>query len=282
MGKKEKKAQRKLEEELKARKEQWYRDNLASPETIKITPKNEEQRAYLKAMQENDLVVSEGPAGTGKTFLAVAFALKRLKSGEIKKIILTRPAVEAGEELGFLPGDLKDKISPYLRPVFDAITEISGWNQEQLDQMIERGNIEVAPLAYMRGRTLSDAVVILDEAQNTTVEQMKMFITRCGNNTRMIVNGDASQNDLGKHQESGLKYLLNAMRFLPPQSQRESKSAVVSFSEKSVIRSPLVSDFVKAFTALEDQGKESAPPKIVGRQDELRVEVNWRESRMPQ
>lgn len=277
MGKKEKKAQKKLEEQLKAAKEQWYKDNLASPETIKITPKNEEQRAYLKAMQENDLVVSEGPAGTGKTFLAVAFALKRLKSGEIKKIILTRPAVEAGEELGFLPGDLKDKISPYLRPVFDAITEISGWNQEQLDQMIERGNIEVAPLAYMRGRTLSDAVVILDEAQNTTVEQMKMFITRCGNNTRMIVNGDASQNDLGKHQESGLKYLLNAMRFLPPQSQRESKSALVSFSEKSVIRSPLVSDFVKAFTALEDQGKDKIPPKVVGRQDELTVEVNWRE-----
>ncbi|MGM9950713.1 MAG: PhoH family protein, partial [Lysinibacillus sp.] len=160
------------------------------------------QREYIKAIRHKDLVFGIGPAGTGKTYLAVVMATQALKNGQVKRIILTRPAVEAGESLGFLPGDLKEKVDPYLRPLYDALHDIYG--VEQTQRLIERGTIEIAPLAYMRGRTLDDAFVILDEAQNTTHQQMKMFLTRLGFGSKMVITGDKTQIDLPKNQESGL------------------------------------------------------------------------------
>ena len=160
------------------------------------------QKVYVDSVKNHDIVFGIGPAGTGKTFLAVTLAIKALKRGQIKRVILTRPAVEAGESLGFLPGDLKEKVDPYLRPVYDALYQVLG--REQTTRLMEREIIEIAPLAYMRGRTLEDAFVILDEAQNTTIMQMKMFLTRLGFNSKMIVNGDISQIDLPKNVKSGL------------------------------------------------------------------------------
>src|SRR5699024_2144162 len=156
-----------------------------------IRAKNLGQKRYIQAVQKHDVTFGIGPAGTGKTFLAVVLAIAALKKGQVKRIILTRPAVEAGENLGFLPGDLKEKVDPYLRPVYDALYQVFG--VEHTNRLMERGVVEIAPLAYMRGRTLDDAFVILDEAQNTTIAQMKMFLTRLGFNSRMIVNGDISQ-----------------------------------------------------------------------------------------
>lgn len=161
------------------------------------------QRIYINAMKRNDLVFGIGPAGTGKTFLAVVYAAKQLRKGSVKRIVLTRPAVEAGESLGFLPGDLKEKVDPYLRPLYDGLNTVLG--REQTQRLIERGVIEIAPLAYMRGRTLDDAFVILDEAQNTTHAQMKMFLTRLGFGSKMVVTGDQTQIDLPKGVKSGLK-----------------------------------------------------------------------------
>ncbi|MGX8679955.1 MAG: PhoH family protein, partial [bacterium] len=174
-----------------------------------ITPKTLGQKAYYYALKDNDVVFAIGPAGTGKTYMAVVFAVQALKNHEVKKIILTRPAVEAGESLGFLPGDLKEKVDPYLRPLYDALYDMLGF--EQTERLIEKGVIEIAPLAYMRGRTLEDAYVILDEAQNTTNNQMKMFLTRLGFNSKMIITGDITQIDLPAGVESGLK---KAMRIL--------------------------------------------------------------------
>lgn len=167
-----------------------------------IRAKNAGQKKYIEAVRKHDVVFGVGPAGTGKTFLAVVMAIAALKKGQVQKIILTRPAVEAGENLGFLPGDLKEKVDPYLRPVYDALYQIFG--MDHTNRLMERGVIEIAPLAYMRGRTLEDAFVILDEAQNTTIAQMKMFLTRLGFNSKMIVNGDTSQIDLPKGTLSGL------------------------------------------------------------------------------
>ena len=161
------------------------------------------QRHYVRAIEKSDLVFGIGPAGTGKTYLAVVTAVAALKQNRLKRIILTRPAVEAGESLGFLPGDLKEKVDPYLRPLYDALHDVLG--VEQTERLIERGTIEIAPLAYMRGRTLDDAFVILDEAQNTTPEQMKMFLTRLGFGSKMVITGDVSQIDLPRGKESGLK-----------------------------------------------------------------------------
>lgn len=196
------------------------------------------QRQYVRAIKRYDVVFGIGPAGTGKTFLAVVMAINALRNGEIKKIILTRPAVEAGENLGFLPGDLKEKVDPYLRPVYDALHTILG--VEQTTRLLEREIIEIAPLAYMRGRTLDQSFIILDEAQNTTVAQMKMFLTRLGFGSKMIVNGDISQIDLAKQVKSGL---VDAWQKLKPIDDIR----FVTFDEYDVVRHPLVASIIKAY-----------------------------------
>lgn len=175
-----------------------------------IYPKTLGQKEYYQALKHNDVVFAIGPAGTGKTYLAVVFAVQALKNNEVQRIVLTRPAVEAGESLGFLPGDLKEKVDPYLRPLYDALYDMLG--AEQTERYIEKGIIEIAPLAYMRGRTLEDAYVILDEAQNTTDAQMKMFLTRLGFNSKMIITGDITQIDLPKGVMSGLKRALHILK----------------------------------------------------------------------
>lgn len=189
------------------------------------------QKHYIKAINNNDLVFGIGPAGTGKTYVAVINGIAKLKSGEVKKIILTRPAVEAGESLGFLPGDLKEKVDPYLRPLYDALYEILG--NKQTEDMIEKGIIEIAPLAYMRGRTLESAYVILDEAQNTTLNQMKLFLTRLGFDSKMVVTGDITQIDLPKKENSGLIQASNLLKNLKGIS-------IIHFEKVDVIRHPLV------------------------------------------
>ena len=209
-----------------------------------IKAKTVNQRKLVEAVDQNDMVFAVGPAGTGKTYTAVALAVRALKEKEVKRIILTRPAVEAGENLGFLPGDLKEKLDPYMQPLYDGLMDMLPY--EKLADYIEKGTIEVAPLAFMRGRTLDKAFVILDEAQNTTVAQMKMFLTRMGRSAKFVVNGDASQVDLPKKQLSGLIY---AERTL-------SKIEGISFirlTGRDVIRHPLVS---KIITAFEEENKE--------------------------
>lgn len=196
------------------------------------------QKVYVDSIKDHDVVFGVGPAGTGKTFLAVTLAVKALKKGQIKRIILTRPAVEAGESLGFLPGDLKEKVDPYLRPVYDALYQILG--KEQTARLMEREIIEIAPLAYMRGRTLDDAFVILDEAQNTTIMQMKMFLTRLGFNSKMIVNGDISQIDLPRQVTSGLIDATEKLRMI-------AQIDFVYFSAKDVVRHPVVAEIIQAY-----------------------------------
>lgn len=196
------------------------------------------QKTYVDSVKHHDVVFGIGPAGTGKTFLAVTLAVTALKRGQIKRIILTRPAVEAGESLGFLPGDLKEKVDPYLRPVYDALYQILG--KEQTTRLMDREIIEIAPLAYMRGRTLDDAFVILDEAQNTTIMQMKMFLTRLGFNSKMIVNGDTSQIDLPKNVKSGL---IDASEKLKNIKQID----FIHLSAKDVVRHPVVAEIINAY-----------------------------------
>lgn len=203
-----------------------------------IQPRSQMQAEYIRAMRDYEMVFGLGPAGTGKTFLAVAKAVSLMIEGKIDKIILSRPAVEAGENLGFLPGDLKEKIDPYLRPLYDALYEMLP--NDVVDKKLESGEIEVAPLAFMRGRTLSNAMVILDEAQNTTPMQMKMFLTRLGENSRMVINGDLSQTDLPRGVQSGLADALDVLRNV-------KDIGVVTFSEKDVVRHGLVSAIVKAY-----------------------------------
>ncbi len=196
------------------------------------------QRHYLSAIKRHDIVFGIGPAGTGKTYLAVVMAVQALKNGRVKRIVLTRPAVEAGESLGFLPGDLQEKVDPYLRPLYDALYDMLG--NEQVAKMMERGLIEVAPLAYMRGRTLEDSFVILDEAQNTTPEQMKMFLTRLGFGSKMVVTGDVTQIDLPKGKKSGLR---EAERILDPIRE----VAFIRFQETDVVRHSLVQKIIQAY-----------------------------------
>ncbi len=197
------------------------------------------QREYIKAIRLNDLIFGIGPAGTGKTYLAVVMATQALKNGHVKRIILTRPAVEAGESLGFLPGDLKEKVDPYLRPLYDALHDIYG--AEQTQRLIERGTIEIAPLAYMRGRTLDDAFVILDEAQNTTHQQMKMFLTRLGFGSKMVITGDKTQIDLSKKQESGLIIAERTLKYV--------KAIHFQLLEQGdVVRHPLVAKVIQAYS----------------------------------
>lgn len=196
------------------------------------------QRHYIQEIKNNDMVFAIGPAGTGKTYLAVVMAVTALKEGKIKRLVLTRPAVEAGENLGFLPGDLKEKVDPYLRPLYDALHDVLG--AEHTLRLIERGTIEIAPLAYMRGRTLEDAYVILDEAQNTTQEQMKMFLTRLGFGSKMIITGDVTQVDLPKGRKSGLSAAKGLLGQINGISFVELKSA-------DVVRHPLVQRIIEAY-----------------------------------
>ncbi|KJY61448.1 MULTISPECIES: PhoH family protein [Lactobacillus] len=209
-----------------------------------IRIKNMGQKQYVEAIEKNDVVFGIGPAGTGKTFLAVVCAVAAFKKGEVSKIVLTRPAVEAGESLGFLPGDLKEKVDPYLRPIYDSLYSILGTNTT--DHLMERGVIEVAPLAYMRGRTLDDAFVILDEAQNTTDAQMKMFLTRLGFNSKMIVNGDMTQVDLPGRQRSGL---IDAQHILKNINQIK----FIHFSANDVVRHPVVAKIISAYEKEEEK-----------------------------
>lgn len=216
--------------------EEIIKDNYGKPIRVKTLG----QKLYVDSVKRHDIVFGIGPAGTGKTFLAVTLAVTALKRGQVKRIILTRPAVEAGESLGFLPGDLKEKVDPYLRPVYDALYQILG--KEQTMRLMEREIIEIAPLAYMRGRTLDDAFVILDEAQNTTIMQMKMFLTRLGFHSKMIINGDISQIDLPRKVKSGL---IDATEKLNHISQID----FVYFTAKDVVRHPVVAQIINAYEA---------------------------------
>ena len=206
-----------------------------------VKPKTLGQKGYCSAIRNNTITFGVGPAGTGKTYLAVAMAVAAFRAREINRIILTRPAVEAGEKLGFLPGDLQSKVDPYLRPLYDALFDMLG--AETYQKYVERGNIEVAPLAYMRGRTLDDSFIILDEAQNTTPEQMKMFLTRLGFNSKMVITGDITQIDLPGGIRSGLK---DAVRILKDVEDIET----VMFSAKDVVRNRLVQDIIKAYDSI--------------------------------
>jgi len=219
---------------------------LITPRGKKIFAKTPGQHGYIQAISRNDLVFGIGPAGTGKTYLAVAMAVKALKEKQIAKIILTRPAIEAGERLGFLPGDLQDKVDPYLRPLYDALLEFLG--VEIYQKYMEKGIIEVAPLAYMRGRTLNDAFIILDEAQNTTPEQMKMFLTRFGFGSKAIVTGDITQIDLPRETVSGLRQVIGILRGI-------EGIEVVTLDESDIIRHRLVADIVKAYAIFAERNK---------------------------
>ena len=208
-----------------------------------VKPKTLGQKNYCSQIKKNTITIGVGPAGTGKTYLAVAMAVTAFRAQEVNRIILTRPAVEAGEKLGFLPGDLQQKVDPYLRPLYDALFDMLG--TETYQKYVERGNIEVAPLAYMRGRTLDDSFIILDEAQNTTPEQMKMFLTRLGFNSKMVITGDITQIDLPDGKRSGLKDVMRILRNIDDIAQ-------VRFNEKDVVRHKLVQDIIKAYEKNEE------------------------------
>jgi phosphate starvation-inducible PhoH-like protein len=210
----------------------------SSGKTVK--PKTLGQKKYIDAIGKNTIVLGVGPAGTGKTYLAVAMAAKAFKSHDVNKIILTRPAVEAGEKLGFLPGDMQNKVDPYLRPLYDALSEMFG--NETFLRLMEKGSIEVAPLAFMRGRTLDDAFIILDEAQNTTREQIKMFLTRLGFNSKMVITGDITQIDLPDVKRSGLVDALKVLKGI-------DDIAIQKLSDRDVIRHKLVSEIIRAYDA---------------------------------
>lgn len=226
-------------------------ERLSSTDCICITakgkpikPKTIGQRKYVEAIRDNTVTIGVGPAGTGKTYLAVAMAVAAFRNKSVNRIILTRPAVEAGEKLGFLPGDLQQKVDPYLRPLYDALFDMLG--AENFQKCQERGDIEVAPLAYMRGRTLDDSFIILDEAQNTTSEQMKMFLTRLGFNSKAVVTGDITQVDLPDGKRSGLKEVLDILKDV-------DDIAINKFSERDVVRHRLVQQIIKAYEKYEEK-----------------------------
>lgn len=221
-----------------------------------VAPKTANQRRYIEAIQEKDLIFGIGPAGTGKSFLAVAMAVQSLFSKQVNRIILTRPAVEAGEKLGFLPGDLQDKVDPYLRPLYDALFDLV--DAEKVSKMLEKRIIEIAPLAFMRGRTLNDAFIILDEAQNTTGEQMKMFLTRIGFGSKVVVTGDVTQIDLPRGQTSGLKEAERVLKNIP-------EIEFVYFGKKDVVRHRLVKLIVEAY---EENLEEKNLPKSYDRSNQ--------------
>ena len=204
-----------------------------------VIPRSEKQKEYVRALRQSDVVISAGPAGTGKTFLAVAVGLTMLLEKKIERIILSRPAVEAGERLGFLPGDMKEKVDPYLRPLYDSLYDL--FDFEKIQRMIEIGDIEIAPLAFMRGRTLKNSFAILDEAQNATDTQIKMFLTRIGENSKIVINGDPSQIDLPNKNSSGLNKSKKLLSHI-------NEISVVDFDHSDVVRHPLVSKIVKAYS----------------------------------
>ncbi|MFP2770711.1 PhoH family protein [Oceanisphaera sp. KMM 10153] len=216
-----------------------------------IKPRTPNQAHYVAHILSHDITFGIGPAGTGKTYLAVAAAVDALERQEVRRILLTRPAVEAGEKLGFLPGDLSQKVDPYLRPLYDALFEMLGF--ERVEKLIERNVIEVAPLAYMRGRTLNDAFIILDESQNTTVEQMKMFLTRIGFNSRAVITGDITQIDLPRNAKSGLRHAIEVLTGVDGLSFN-------FFRAEDVVRHPVVARIVRAYEAFEDQLKREQHP----------------------
>ena len=216
-----------------------------------ITPRTENQLHLVKSYRENDMVFAVGPAGSGKTYTAIALAVRALKNKEVKKLILCRPAVEAGEKLGFLPGDMKEKIDPYLQPLYDALEDMIP--PQKLKEYMELGIIQIAPLAFMRGRTLNDAVVILDEAQNTTIPQLKMFLTRMGMNTKMIVTGDLTQIDLPSSVRSGLSHAMHLLRGI-------KGIGIVELNKKDIVRHKLVTRIVEAYEKeKEKEEKEKTP-----------------------
>lgn len=226
-------------------------DGIMSSVRRLVNPRSLAQQMYLKAMADSDMVISIGPAGTGKTYLAVAMAAAALREKTIRRIVLTRPAVEAGEKLGYLPGDLAEKVNPYLRPLYDALYDLIGF--EKVTRMLERGTIEVAPLAFMRGRTLNDAFIILDEAQNTTSEQMKMFLTRIGFDSKAVINGDVTQVDLPSGTASGLREANHIL-------QGVEGIAFVRFTERDVVRHPLVQKVISAYERYEN-GRSTGDPE---------------------
>ncbi|MGZ5383552.1 MAG: PhoH family protein [Acidimicrobiia bacterium] len=245
-----------LDAERVGRVIEMVRDEVPSPSGVltqgvtvgrgkMVRPKTVGQHRYIDAIRENTLVFSVGPAGTGKTYLAMAAAVEALSSGAVRRIILTRPAVEAGESLGFLPGDLIAKIDPYLRPLYDALYEMLG--PEETSRLMERGTIEIAPLAYMRGRTLNDACVVLDEAQNTSPPQMKMFLTRLGFNSKMIITGDITQVDLPIGRGSGLRVARDVLQGIPG-------VAFVELTSRDVVRHRIVAAIVDAYQRFEENG----------------------------
>lgn len=212
-----------------------------------ITARSENQQRLVRAYQENDMVFATGPAGSGKTYMSIALAVRSLKNKEIRKIVLSRPAIEAGEKLGFLPGDMRDKIDPYLQPLYDALEDMIP--QQKLREMMEQNIVQIAPLAFMRGRTLSDAVVILDEAQNTTTAQIKMFLTRMGMNTKMIITGDCSQVDLPRGVRSGLSEALEIL-------QGVKGIGFIEMTRKDIVRHKLVTRIVEAYDRIKDQNED--------------------------
>jgi phosphate starvation-inducible PhoH-like protein len=227
-------------------------DAISVPSRRKlISPKSANQKRYVDAIRTHDLVIAIGPAGTGKSYLAVAMAVSALMKREVARIVLTRPAVEAGERLGFLPGDLIEKIHPYLRPLYDALYDML--DTDKVATLTERGQIEIAPLAYMRGRTLNDAFIILDEAQNTTSEQMKMFLTRLGFNSKMVITGDITQVDLPASRVSGLVEAQSVLRGV-------DGIQFVYFSDRDVVRHDLVSVIVRAYDRAQPRPSSPLPP----------------------
>lgn len=209
-----------------------------------IVPRSENQRRLVEDYQKNDMLFAVGPAGSGKTYVSIALAVKALKNKEVRRIILSRPAVEAGEKLGFLPGDMKDKIDPYLQPLYDALQDMIP--AQKLQEYMEIQTIQIAPLAFMRGRTLNDAIVILDEAQNTTTQQIKMFLTRMGHNTKMIITGDTTQIDLPRSTRSGLLEAMEVLRDVPGIS-------IIEMNEQDIVRHKLVTRIVNAYKAFEEE-----------------------------
>lgn len=236
-----------LEEGQGDRLKRFFPSKPLSLSRRSVTPKSLNQQEYIQAIKKHDLVFGIGPAGTGKTYLAMAMALSFLQNKAVTRIILTRPAVEAGEKLGFLPGDLQQKINPYLRPLYDALFDLA--KLEQANRLIDRGIIEIAPLAYMRGRTLNSAFIILDEAQNTTKEQMKMILTRTGFDSKLVVTADITQIDLPQPRKSGV---IHAMKIL----SGIKEIAILEFNHKDVVRHPLVQKIVKAYEKAESRAEK--------------------------